>query len=68
MKPNMGTIDRAIRVLVALIIGFLYYNGTIQGTVGLILLVLAGVFVLTSAIGFCPLYLPLRINTRKNAQ
>ncbi|HRI20730.1 MAG TPA: DUF2892 domain-containing protein [Panacibacter sp.] len=63
MKKNMGKSDRIIRILIALIVGFLYYNGTITGTLGIVLLVLAGVFVLTSFIGFCPIYSVFGINT-----
>ena len=63
MKKNMGTADKSIRILVAAIIGVLYYMGTISGTLGIILLVLAGVFVLTSFISFCPLYAPFGITT-----
>jgi hypothetical protein len=65
MKKNMGTIDKVIRILVAVTIAILFFTGVITGTVGIILLVLAGVFVLTSLISFCPLYLPLGINTCK---
>jgi glucan phosphoethanolaminetransferase (alkaline phosphatase superfamily) len=56
MKRNMGNTDRFIRILVAAVIGILYYTNIISGTVGIVLLVLAGVFVLTSLISFCPLY------------
>ena len=63
MKKNMGTLDRALRVVVALVIGFLTWNGTLSGTLGLILSILALVFVLTSFIGFCPLYLPIKMDT-----
>ena len=59
----MGAADKSIRILVAAIIGVLYYMGTISGTLGIILLVLAGVFVLTSFISFCPLYAPFGITT-----
>ena len=52
----MGTADRIIRVSIAAIIGILYLTGTVSGTLGIVLLALAGVFVLTSIIGFCPLY------------
>jgi len=65
MKANMGTIDRAVRIAVALIIGGLYFMNQISGTVALILLALAGVFILTSFMSFCPLYLPFGISTRK---
>lgn len=63
MKKNMGTADKSIRVLIAVIIGVLYFTGTISGTLGIVLLVLAGVFVLTSLISFCPLYAPFGITT-----
>ena len=63
MKKNMGSADRIIRFVIAVIIGVLYYTGTISGTLGIILLVLAGGFVLTSFISFCPLYAPFGIST-----
>lgn len=63
MKKNMGTADKLIRVLIAAVIAYLYYNDTISGTLGLVLLVFAGVFVLTSLVSFCPLYVPLGIST-----
>lgn len=62
----MGTTDRVIRFIVAAVIGVLYYTGTISGTLGIVLLVLAGVFVLTSFISFCPLYAPFGISTCPN--
>ena len=63
MKKNMGSADRIIRFVIAAIIGVLYYTGTISGTLGIVLLALAGVFVLTSFISFCPLYAPFGIST-----
>lgn len=63
MKKNMGTIDKVIRILVAVVLAILFYTNVISGTLGIILLVLAGVFVLTSLISFCPLYWPFGINT-----
>lgn len=59
----MGTADRIIRVIIAAIIGVLYFTGTVSGTLGIVLLVLAGVFALTSLISFCPLYAPFGIKT-----
>lgn len=59
----MGTTDKIIRLVVAAVFGALYFTGTVTGTVGIILLVLGGVFVLTSLVGFCPLYLPFGIST-----
>jgi len=63
MKKNMGSADRIIRIIIAAIVGILFFTGTISGTIGIILLVLAGVFVLTSIISFCPLYAPFGIKT-----
>ncbi len=63
MKPNMGGIDRIIRIVVAAIVGVLYFNGTLSGTVGIVALVLAAVFVLTSLVSFCPLYTLVGLNT-----
>lgn len=56
MKKNMGFADRMIRIIVAIVIAVLFFTNIISGTLGIILLVLAGVFVLTSMISFCPLY------------
>jgi hypothetical protein len=66
MKLNMGSLDRIIRVVLAIIFAVLYFTGTISGTLGIILLVLGGVFLLTSLVSFCPLYVPFKINTRKS--
>jgi len=63
MKKNMGSADRIIRIIIAAIVGILFYTGIISGTLGIVLLVLAGVFVLTSFISFCPLYAPFGIKT-----
>ncbi len=63
MKKNMGNTDRIIRFIIAAVIGILYYTGTISGTLGIVLLVLAGVFLLTSFISFCPLYAPFGLST-----
>lgn len=61
----MGNVDRAVRVVLAIIIAALYFTGTISGTLGIILLAFAAIFVLTSFISFCPLYAPFGINTCK---
>jgi len=65
MKKNMGTVDKVIRILVAVVIAVLFYTQVITGTLGIVLLVLAAVFVITSLISFCPLYLPFGLNTGK---
>ena len=66
MKANMGTVDRALRVAVAIIIGVLYFTGQITGLAATILGVFGVIFVLTSAISFCPLYAPLGLSTKKD--
>jgi hypothetical protein len=63
MKKNMGTIDRIIRILLAIVVIILYMTGSIIGVTAIILGILAFVFILTSLIGFCPLYVPLKIST-----
>lgn len=63
MKKNMGNADRIIRLLIAALVATLYFTNIITGTVAVVLLVLAGVFVLTSLVGFCPLYALFGINT-----
>jgi hypothetical protein len=65
MKKNMGNADRIIRVIVAVIIAALYFTNVITGTLGIVLLALAGIFVLTSLISFCPLYAPFGLSTCK---
>jgi len=65
MKKNMGTADKVARIFVAIIIAGLYLANQISGTTAIILLVLEGIFILTSFISFCPLYLPFGISTRK---
>ena len=65
MKKNMGTTDKAIRILIAVVIGVLYFTNIISGTLAIVLGILAVVFLLTSFINFCPLYLPFGINTSK---
>ncbi len=56
MKQNMGMLDRTVRIVIAAVIAALYYGHIISGTFGIILLVVAAIFVLTSLVSFCPLY------------
>ena len=66
MKANMGNVDKMLRAIIAAVIAILFFTKVISGTLGTVLLVLGGVFLLTSFISFCPLYLPFGISTRKN--
>ncbi len=68
MKKNMGSADRIVRFIIAAIIAVLYYTGVLSGTLGIVLLVLAAVFVLTSFISFCPLYAPFGLSTCKTKE
>ncbi len=68
MKKNMGAADRTVRILLAILMGALYFTNTVTGTFGLVLLVLAIVFLLTSMISFCPLYAAFGFSTGKKKQ
>ena len=63
MKTNMGNLDRALRLLVAVVIGALYYMQVISSTTAIVLLVVAAIFILTSLVSFCPLYTLFGFNT-----
>lgn len=65
MKANMGFADRIIRVLIAVIILIAYFDNRIGGALGVIALVVAIAFIITSFVGFCPMYKPFRFSTRK---
>ena len=65
MKKNMGNLDKLIRILVAIVVAILVYAKVITGTLGIVLSIAAIVFVLTSLVGFCPMYLPFGISTCK---
>jgi chromate transport protein ChrA len=65
MKTNMGSTDKMVRIIIAIVIAILFFTNVISDTLGIILLILAGVFVLTSLIGFCPLYPLVGMNTKK---
>ncbi|HEY4937223.1 MAG TPA: DUF2892 domain-containing protein [Puia sp.] len=68
MKKNMGTADRTVRILLALVMGALYFSNAVTGTFGIVLLVLAVIFLLTSFISFCPLYAIFGFTTCKTKQ
>ena len=64
MKANMGSADKIIRITLAAIIGILYFTNVITGILGIILLIFGIIFLLTSLVSFCPLYVPLGMNTK----
>lgn len=63
MKKNMSNLDRTIRIIIAALFAYLYFSGTVAGTLGIVLVVLGAVFVLTSLVSFCPLYTIFGIST-----
>ncbi len=63
MKKNIGNADRVIRIAVAIVFGLLYFTDIATGTWAIVLLMLGSIFVLTSVVGFCPLYSLLGANT-----
>ncbi len=65
MKKNMGTVDKTIRISIAAIIALLYFTDVITGTLAIVLMVFAVIFVITSFLSFCPLYFPVGLNTGK---
>ena len=67
MKTNMGRADRYIRIVLAVAIAGLYFGGYLPGGLAIGLLVVAAIFVLTSFVGFCPLYFPFGISTKKRS-
>lgn len=65
MTLNMGPMDRLIRLLLAVLVAILLLAGVLKGTLAIVLGIAALVFLVTSVIGFCPLYVPLKLSTRK---
>jgi hypothetical protein len=63
MKKNMGTTDKIIRIFIAIVLAALFFTKTITGTLGYVALAVAGVFLITSLVSFCPLYTVLGMNT-----
>ena len=68
MKTNMGTLDRGIRTVIALVIAVLYFTGQMGGTVAIVLGIIAVAFLVTSSVGWCPMYLPFGLSTRKEGK
>jgi len=65
MKRNLSNLDRGVRAVVGVLLIALYAMGTLSGTLGLVLAILGGVFLVTAAVAFCPLYLPFKFSTFK---
>lgn len=67
MMKNMGSADRIVRTLLAIVLGILIFTGQVEGTLAIVLGIVAVVFLLTSAVSVCPLYMPFKISTLKQA-
>lgn len=68
MKLNMGSADRIIRIIIAVVIAIFYFTHQISGVAAIILGIITIIFILTGVIGFCPLYVPFKLSTRKNSK
>lgn len=66
MIKNMSSIDRGIRIVVAAVFAYLYFSGIVSGVLGILLMVFAAVFLITSSIAFCPLYVLFNFSSRKS--
>jgi hypothetical protein len=66
MKQNVGSVDKALRTLTAVVIGLLYFTDQISGVTAIVLGLVAVILLFTSAIGFCPLYFPFKLSTKKS--
>jgi hypothetical protein len=65
MKKNVGTIDKVIRILIAVVVVTLYFTNVISGTLGIILLAVSAILVVTSLVSICPIYSALGLNSGK---
>jgi hypothetical protein len=65
MKKNLGILDRIVRFIIAIVIGYLFFTNQINGGLGIVLMVIAGVFLITSLVSTCPIYMLLGWSSRK---
>ena len=68
MKQNMGSIDRGIRIVLAVVVAILFFTNVISGTVAIVLGVIAVAFLVTGLIGTCPAYCPIGLSTKKKEE
>ncbi len=68
MKRNMGTVDRAVRIIAALVLAYLVVSGTVTGIVAILLGIVGAAFLITSSLSHCPVYTPLKISTLRKRQ
>jgi len=68
MKKNIGSLDKALRIIVAIVVAGLYYFNVVEGTLAIVLMVFSITLLVTSLINFCPMYTFFGINTCKVKQ
>jgi hypothetical protein len=68
MKKNMGSMDKGIRIFLAVILAILYFTNQISGVAAIVLGIFAVVFLFTSFVGFCPFYAPFKLSTLKKSE
>jgi len=68
MKTNIGSTDKLIRLLLAIVLILLFYFEVLTDTLGIVALIGALVLTVTSLINFCPLYPLFKINTAKKKE
>ena len=68
MKKNMGSVDKTIRILLAVLFAILYFTNQISGVVAIVLGIFAVIFLLTSFVSFCPIYVPFKLSTMKKSK
>jgi hypothetical protein len=68
MKKNIGTIDKIVRIVLAVIISTLYITGIVSDLLGFVCLAIGGILLLTSVVDFCPLYKILKFKGTKKPQ
>ena len=64
LNKNMGTIDRIVRIALALVLFGLIVTGTVSGVLAIIMGVVAAIFAVTSVVSFCPIYFVTKLSTR----
>jgi len=68
LKKNMGTLDRLIRTLLALVIVILFITRVLSGVLAIVLGIIAIIFLVTSFFSFCPLYVPFKFSTSRKEE
>jgi hypothetical protein len=66
MKKNIGSPDKVVRILFAVVVLGLYLANVISGTLALVLGIVGIVLFMTALVGTCPIYLALKLTTKKS--